>query len=53
MTKQETYSEQLSKVMNERYKGVRLNNILGRWMYGLKSFDTKEDLKKFIDEIKK
>ena len=50
----ESYVEQLKKVMQmEYYKGVPLRNVLGKWVYGVKSFDTKEDLKKFIDKCKK
>jgi len=48
------YKEQLLKVMQpEYYKGVPLRNVLGRWQYGMKSFETKEDLKRFIDKCKK
>lgn len=53
MKQEPSYSEQLRKVMVEKYKGVYLRNVFGRWMYGIKSFDTKEELIKFIDEIKK
>lgn len=50
----DNYTEQLYKIMRpEYYKNVPLINVLGRWMYGTKSFDSKEDLKKFIDKCKK
>lgn len=45
-------TQSLYKVMkHETYKGVKLINVLGRWMYGLKSFETKEELKMFIDTL--
>ena len=52
------YSEQLIKVMQpEIYKGYPLRQIgINKWQFGIKTFDSKEDLKKFIDsftEIKK
>jgi hypothetical protein len=50
----ESYVEQLKKVMKpEMYNGVPLRNILGKWVYGVRSFDTKDELKKFIDKCKK
>ena len=35
----------------EVYKGIPLINVLDRWVYGLKSFKTKEELKQFIDKL--
>lgn len=46
------YTNELHKVMyQEYYRGILLNNVLGKWQYGIKSFDTKDELKKFIDKI--
>ena len=44
----------LSKVMPtpEIYKEIPLKQVLGRWQYGVKSFETKEELKNFIDTMK-
>jgi hypothetical protein len=45
--------QQLQKVMTyETYKGFRLRQIdTNKWQFGIKTFDSKEDLKKFIDKI--
>jgi hypothetical protein len=45
--------QQLQKVMKpEYYKGFQLRQIdTNRWQFGIKTFDSKEDLKKFIDKI--
>lgn len=46
-------NEYLIKVMQpEIYRGIALKNVLGRWQYGIKSFETKGALKGFIDKIK-
>jgi len=50
----ESYVEQLKKVMQpEYYKNIPLRNVNNRWVYGIKSFESKDDLKKFIDKCKK
>ena len=45
--------QQLYKVMKpETYKGFRLRQIdTNKWQFGIKTFDSKEDLKKFIDKV--
>lgn len=48
-------TKDLYQVMKpEEYKGYLLKNILDRWVCNkyLKSFETKEELKKFIDTLK-
>ena len=45
----------LSKVMPETeiYKGIPLRQVdKNKWQFGIKTFSTKEDLKKFIDTWK-
>lgn len=54
MTEKETnLTTDLYKVMQpEIYKGIPLKNVLGRWQYGIMSFNTKEELMDFIDTLK-
>lgn len=43
----------LKKVMQpEIYKGVQLKQVdFKKWQYGMKTFETKEQLKNFIDSF--
>lgn len=48
------YAKQLKKVMRpEIYHGYPLRQVdKNKWQFGIKTFSTKEDLKKFIDSFK-
>ena len=53
MSNEQSFVNDLMKVMNESYKGVNIARVFDKWMIGLKSFDTLDDAKKWIDTFKK
>jgi hypothetical protein len=48
------FTKQLHKLnLTQYYKGIKINNVLGRWQVGIKSFESLGAAKQFIDTFKK